>query len=74
MQGNPRQSWILDSTLWIPDSRYWIPDFFVGRTWISDSNRKWDSGFLELYARFQSPEFRIPGTGFLIFCLWNLDF
>ena len=24
---NPRQSWILDSTLWIPNSRYWIPDF-----------------------------------------------
>ena len=23
---NPRQSWILDSTLWIPDSRYWISD------------------------------------------------
>ena len=26
MQGNPRQSWILDSTTWISDSRYWIPD------------------------------------------------
>ena len=26
-KGNPRQSWILDSTLWIPDSRYRIPDF-----------------------------------------------
>ena len=25
--GNPRESWILDSTMWIPDSRYWIPSF-----------------------------------------------
>ena len=24
-------------------------------TWILDSNRLWDSGFLELYSRFQSP-------------------
>ena len=22
MEGDPRQSWILDSTLWTPDSRY----------------------------------------------------
>ena len=27
MEGNPKQSWILDSTLWTPDSRYWIPNF-----------------------------------------------
>ena len=38
MQGNPKQSWILDSTLWAPDSLsveigYWIP-IFIG---ISDS-------------------------------------
>ena len=26
MQGNPGQSWILDSMMWIPDSGYWIPD------------------------------------------------
>ena len=25
VQGNPRQSWILDSTPWILDSRDWIP-------------------------------------------------
>ena len=25
MQGNPRQSWIMDSMPWIPDSRYLIP-------------------------------------------------
>ena len=28
MQGNPRQSWIQDSTPQIPDSRNWIPDIF----------------------------------------------
>ena len=34
----------------------------VSGTWIPDSNRLWDSGFLELYShmRFQSPGFRIP--------------
>ena len=41
-----KNSWILDSTSWIPDSRYWIPIFFRG-TSILESNRKWDSGFLE---------------------------
>ena len=35
--GNPRQSWILDSTPWIPDYRYWIP-VFVNETWILESN------------------------------------
>ena len=25
MQGNPRQTWILDSTPWIPDTWHWIP-------------------------------------------------
>ena len=38
MQGNPGQSWILDSTRWILDFRYWVPVFFFG-TWIPDSNR-----------------------------------
>ena len=47
-----RQSWILDS-------RYWIP-VFVSETWILDSSRYWDSGFLELYSGFQSP--RIPDS------------
>ena len=28
MRGNPRQSWILDSSPWIPDSKYWIPHSF----------------------------------------------
>ena len=31
--GNPRQSWIVDSTPWIPDSRYPIPAFVSG-SWI----------------------------------------
>ena len=39
-----------NSTPWIPDSKYWI----------ADSNRKWDSGFHELYSRFQSPGLWIP--------------
>ena len=26
MLDNPRQSWILNSTLWIPDNNYWILD------------------------------------------------
>ena len=38
MQGDPGQSWILDSTRWILDFRYWMPVFFCG-TWIPDSNR-----------------------------------
>ena len=28
MRGNPRQSWILDSSTWIPDSKYRIPHSF----------------------------------------------
>ena len=55
----PGQSWILDSMLWIPDSRYRIP-VFVSRRWILDSNRQWDSGFLELYSGLQMLGFRIP--------------
>ena len=34
--------------------------FLVCRIWIPDSNRQWDSGFLELYSGFQSPD-----SGFL---------
>ena len=53
MQGNLRQSWILDSAPWIPDSNYWIlhlysvdlgfriPDF---NSCIPDSKAE-DSGF-----------------------------
>ena len=56
---------IRDSRPRIPDSSYWIP-VFARRTWILDSNRLWDSGFLELYSRFQGPAkfSRIPEFGF----------
>ena len=56
---------ILDSTPRIPDCSYWIPVFAMG-TWILDSNRLWDSGFLELYSEFQGPAkfSRIPEFGF----------
>ena len=74
--GNLRQSWILDSMPQIPDSRYWIP-VFVSGTWILNSSRYLNSGFLEMYSRIQSPRFHIllhgqiwellaPGNGFLI--------
>ena len=36
-----------------------VYEFNVNGSWISDSNRKWDCGFLELYSVFQSPGFRI---------------
>ena len=32
MQGNPRQSWILDFMLWISDSRYSIPHSLLVET------------------------------------------
>ena len=49
MNGNPRQSWILDSTLRVPDSSYYIP-IVSGIL----------HGFLELFSEFQCPGFRIP--------------
>ena len=39
--------------------------FFVRRTWIADSYRYWNCGFLELYSRFQSPGFSIPQQNLL---------
>ena len=60
MLGNPRQSWILESTPRIPDIRYWIP-VFVSGTWILDS--KCDLvrfRILELYSGFRSQGLRIP--------------
>ena len=58
MQGNPRQSWILDSTSWIPD--FQVVDFSICRWNLDlDCNCRWDSGFLELYSGFQSPGFGI---------------
>ena len=51
MKGNPRKSWILDSTPWILDSRYWIPD-----------SLSLERGFriLELNSEFQFSKSRIP--------------
>ena len=54
MQGNPRQSWIPDSSPWIPDSRNWISDsLFVELGFripivsgTLDSTRQWDSRIL----------------------------
>ena len=34
--------------------------FLVCGTWIRDSNRQWDSVFIELSSGFQIPLFRIP--------------
>ena len=64
MLGNPRQSWIPESTPRIADSRYWIP-VFVSGTRILDS--KCDLvrfQVLELYSGFWNPEFRIPQAKF----------
>ena len=63
MQGNPRQSWILDSTSWIPD--FQVVDFSLYRWNLDlDCNCRWDSGFLELYSGFQSPGYGIPQENF----------
>ena len=62
MSHNIRKSkTVLDSGFYDADSRlrYSIPVSDSG-TWILDSNRQWDSGFLELYSGFQRPGFRIP--------------
>ena len=49
---------------WIPHRGFRILgngfQIFVNATWIPDSNRQRNSGFLELYSRFQDPGFRIP--------------
>ena len=37
---------------------------FVSGTWILDSNGSWDSGFLEVYSRFQSQGFQISQEKF----------
>ena len=42
-------------------------EFIVNGSWISDSNRKWDCRFLELYSLFQSPGFRIPQAKISLF-------
>ena len=82
--GNPRQCWILDSTLWILCQ------------WNLDSGfiRLWDSGFLGLYSQFQRrgfhisqqnlldsgfhrqeyPEFRNPDSLWWVSCCWAPSF
>ena len=42
-------------------SRYWIP-LFVSGTWILDSNRLWDSGFLWVVLIFRIPKPRVPDS------------
>ena len=60
---------VLDSGFHAVDSGFEVLDtsFIVNGSWISDSNRKWDCGFLELYSVFQSPGFRIPQAKISLF-------
>ena len=51
MLGNPRPSWILDSTLWISDSSYWIP-VFVSGSWFG----------IPILAGFRIPKPRISDS------------
>ena len=54
---------VLDSEFHAVDFQIPVLDssFFLEiRTWISDSNCWWDSGFIELDSGFQRPAFRIP--------------
>ena len=53
---------VCDSGFHAVDSRFQVLDsrFFISGTWILDSNRQWNSGFLQLYSGFQSPGFCIP--------------
>ena len=50
--------------LWIVRRKFRFPEldtgFFIRGTWILDSNREWDSVFLELYSGFQSQGFHFP--------------
>ena len=55
MEGNARQSWILDSTPWVPNSRYWIPFFLVELgLWFPMV-----SGILDSLSCVPNPNFRI---------------
>ena len=51
---------MLDSGFRAVDSGFQVLDskFFYSGTWILDSNRYWDSGFLKMYSGVQSPIFR----------------
>ena len=50
----------MDSGFRAVDSGFQVLDskFFYSGTWILDSNRYWDSGFLKMYSGVQSPIFR----------------
>ena len=48
----------MDSGLRLLDSR-----FLVNGTWIRDSNRSGDSGFLEVSYGFQNPGFQVSTRG-----------
>ena len=50
-------------TVLIWNSTPWIPDLFQWNL-ILDSNRWWDTGFLELHSGFQRTEFWIPQQAF----------
>ena len=55
----------LDSGFHAMDSGFQVLDsgwFFVSGTWIPDSDRKWNSGFLELYSGFYINIFPDSGT------------
>ena len=53
---------VLDCGIHTVDSGFQILDSGPSASgpWSPDCNRCWDSGFLELYSRFQSPAFLIP--------------
>ena len=61
MWGNATQL-VLYSGFHAMDSGFHVLDSgsFDTGTWIPDSNRWWDYGFLELYFGFQNPGFQIP--------------
>ena len=71
MEGNPRQSWILDSMPWIPYSRYLIPVL----SWIRDSlscildSKVQDTGFHSKNCTYSG--IRIPLHEARHYCRWH---
>ena len=59
IHGNPRQSWILDSTPWIPDSRYWIPNSLSVELGFRIQSLV---GFRISWDVFRIPTSKIPGS------------
>jgi len=60
MEGNPRQSWILDFTLWIPDPKIGFQNVFVSGN--LDSGFKSLVGFQTPWAVFRIPQAKISRT------------